>query len=448
MSQVHPLILNELAKIERASIPTPYHSWTFDLHVNGRSYRMPVVSEVAVKRDYVGNLTDVFKVTVKCDTAIYNTIIYPNRDKLKATLVRRPTFFKGSGNQFDPLYQVEQYVARLMGASSGTMVGENPFVTSKAGANQHSMMDIQLQITSEVISRLRGMTYGTNHYDTSAIDVIRTALTKFSVDSGDRSGEVVMGVDVADNFTTTVRDQISIPYDLPYLDLPAHINRYSDAIYPTGFSYYLQNGIWYIYSPYDLKRFERGQYARSLTILNVPSFQLPGIEKTYRNTGTQIILVANGETRQFDPTERSAMNEGTGGRFVDADRSLTSTSKYEDGKVEFEPSEYVNEFNVMAREPGMAKLGASKAITGNPKYEYGLLAKRAGSLMGVIWDLSAPDLLYPGMPVKYIYLENGMPQTAYGVLLGVDSKDAPANESVSNPIFSTTSYLNLFVERK
>lgn len=445
---VDQLIMNELAKIERASIPSPYHSWTCDIHVNNRSYRMPTVNQVSVDRDYLGNAFDVFKLVVKCDPAIYNTIIYPNRAKLKVTLIRRPNYFKGSGDQFDPLYQVEQYIGRLVGNASGTMVGENPFATSTTATNQHSLMDIQLQITSPVIARLRSMYYGTNHLNTSAIDCIKTLLTRFSVDSGDRSGEVIRGVDVADNYSETKRDQIIIPHTIPYIDVPAHIDRYSDSIYPTGFGYYLQNGMWYIFSPFDVKRYERGRYTTSLTIINVPSFQLPGIEKTYRNTGTQIILVANGETRQQDHTERAAMNEGTGSRFVDAKRSLDSEDVYNDGKMEFEPSNYINEFNAVDREVGMTRLSTTRAVTGNMRYEYGKLAKNNGSLVGVIWDLSAPDLLYPGMPVKYVYMENGLPQNAYGVLIGVESKDSTANDNVSDPIFSTTSYLKLFLERK
>lgn len=446
-STVHPLIMNELQRIERASIPTPYHTWSCLIHVDGKNYRMPIVNQVAVKRDYLGNVSDVFKVAVKCDAAMYNTIIYPNRDKLKVTLSRRPNYVKGSGDQFDALYQVEQYIARLVDTSSSNMVGENPFTNSKASQNQHSLVDFEMQITSSVVARLRNMNYGTNHTDTSAIEVIRTILTHFTVEGGDREGERVKGVDVADNYSTAKREQISIPHDASLLDVPALVDRYSDSVYPTGFGYYLQNGLWYIFSPYDLKRYERGQYTRSLTVINVASFQFPGIEKTYRNTGTQVIIVANGETKQFDATEHNAMNEGTGGRFVDAERSNAQLSTYNGGKAEFSPTEYMNEFSVLKRESGMSKLTAGRSVTGNPRNEYGKLAKRQGSFIGVIWDLSAPDLLYPGMPIKYVYVENGMPKSVYGTLVDVDSKDSPANENVSSVIFSTTSYLTLFVER-
>lgn len=444
---VHPLILNELSKIERASIPSPYHSWSCLLHVNGKNYRMPMVLQVSVKRDYLENLSDVFKVAVKCDASLYNTVIYPNRDKLKVTLSRRPNYVQGSGDSFDPLYQVEQYIAKLVDAKSNNMVGENPFTNSKSGENQHSLVDFEMQVTSSVIARLRNMTYFTNHVNTSAMEAIRTILTRFTVEGGDRDGERVRGVDVADNYSTVKRDQIAIPSNTPILDVPAMINRYSDSVYPTGFGYYLQNGLWYLFSPYDLKRYERGQYTRALTVINVASFQFPGIEKTYRTTSSQIIVVANGETRQFDPTERNAVNEGTGSRFVDASRSDENLDSYEGGKMQFKPNEYINEFTAMEREEGANRMSASRQITGNPRNEYGKLAQRNGSFVGVIWDLSAPDLLYPGMPVKYIYVENGLPKSVYGVLEGVDSKDAPANSNPASTIFSTTSYLNIFLER-
>lgn len=449
MSQhVHPLIMNELSKIAGASIPTPYHTWVCDIHVNGKAYRMPMVLEVAVDRDFIENVSDVFKVSVKCDLAVYNTVIYPNRHQLKVSLVRKPNYIKGSGNAFDALYQVEQYIAKLTGVASGTMVGENPFATSMTQTNQHSLTDIQLQLISPVVARLRNMYYGTNHRNTSAIDVIRTALTLYSNDPGDRSSESIIGVDVADNHSTEVREQIRVPHDLPYIDLPAFVDRHSDSVYPTGFSYYLQRKHWYIYSPYDTKRHERGQYSKSLTIINVPSYQLPGIEKTYRDTGTQVIIIANGQTKQFDQTERASTNIGTGSRFVDANAAVDDSDTYKAGKIDFNPDKIINEFSTQTREDDeMNRLSTTVGITGNPRREYGRMAMNNGSLVGVVWDLSAPDILYPGMPVKYIYIENGLPVQVHGVLNGVNSKDSPANKTPSDVIYTTTSYLSLFLER-
>lgn len=447
--QIHPLIMNEVAKIANAKIATPYHSWICDIYVNGKAYRMPVVLETSVERNYIENVADIFKVTVKCDLALYNSVIYPNRHILKATLIRKPSYVKGSGTTFDALYQVEQYIARLTGTASGTMVGENPFATSMTQTNQHSLTDIQLQLMSPVIARLRNMYYGTNHRNTSAIDVIRTALTAYSTDPGDRSGESVAGVDVADGYSTVVHDQIRVPHDLPYIDLPGYVDRYSDSVYSTGFSYYLQRKHWYIFSPYDVKRYERGQYSKSLTIINVPSYQLPGIEKTYRDTGTQLIIIANGQTKQLDQTERASTNIGTGARFVDANQAVDASDTYSGGKVNFNPDQIVNEFTTQSRQADeMNRLNTNAGITGNPRREMGLMAKNNGSLVGVVWDMSAPDLLYPGMPVKYIYMENGLPRTVYGVYVGSSSKDSPASNNPSNVVFTTVTYLNLFLERK
>lgn len=447
INNLHPLILNEVSKIEAAVIPSPYHNWSCLLHVADENYRMPLVLQTAVRRDYLENLSDVFKVTVRCDAALYNTVVYPNRDKLKVTLSRKPVYVKGAGEKFDPLYQVEQYIAKLVDAKSNNIVGENPITNNKSNYNTHALIDIELQVTSSVVARLRNMTYHTNHINTSAIEAIRTILTRFTVDGGDREGERVKGVDVADNHSVEKRAQIAIPSNTPLLNAPAIINRYSDSVYSTGFGYYLQNGIWYVFSPYDLKRFERGQYSHSLTIVNVPSNQLPGIEKTYRNTGTQLIVIANGETKHFDPTERNATNEGTGARFVDANRADEQLDSYEDGKMQFKPREFINEFTAMEREEGDVRMSTSMNITGNPRNEYSKLAQRMGTLVGVLWELSAPDLLYPGMPVKYIYLENGLPKSKYGTLVGVDCKDSPANDNVASTIFSTTSYLSIFLEK-
>lgn len=447
-TNINPLVSRELALIAKADGNTAHHVWSLVLHVNGTDYDVPLVMEQSVKRDYVKAFSDVFKIKIKMDSALYNTVIYPNRANLKATLTRKPVVIKTGNTKASAVYQLSQYDVQLYDMGTDQLTGANPFTSNKSMINTHSMADYEIQIMPKSIRRLKGTTIATVPRNCKAIDAISTLLMHGSTDASDVDDEVISGVDVADGYSETVLNQILIPHNTPLIRLPEVINRNTSGVYNTGFGYYLQNGKWYIYSPFDIERIDRGQYSKSLTIISVPPYQVPGIEKTYRDTGTQVIVIANGDTKVLDSSERLMANDGASARYADASRMLDQQSSYESGKVETHPDQYINEYSVYDREDGMNKASTASSVSANPKHINSRMAELKGMYIGTIWDNSAPEKLYPGMPVKYVYFNNGMPVELRGVLLGSDSKDNIANKSVASPIFTTTTYLKLFVERK
>lgn len=446
-TSIHPLVLKELSLIEQYAQKTPYHSWKATLYVNDQPTQLPLVSMVSIRRDYLKDFGDRFRVTVKCDSGIYSNFIYPHRDNLKLTLIRKPVYVKGAGGQVDSVYQYMQYDAVLVGVADDNITGVNPFAGNKEMINTHMMMNVELQITSRVLKRLKGSKVSTNVRASVPIDAIRAILTNYSRDELDLASEVIEGVDVAPGYSTDETEQVLIPQGTSLIDVPQVIHQNGKGIYQTGFSYYLQANHWYIFSPFDVKRFQQGSYSKALTIINVPKWQVPAIEKTYRDTGTQLIVIANGETKQLDTTERAFMNMGVGTEYANADKLLDEQDEYKNGKISSTPRNYTSAFTSTVRPDGMNPLNQDVKITANPSIEYGKLAERRGMYFGVIWDNAKPEAIYPGMPVKYIYISNGMPLALYGIVVGNEIQDTIANSDINNPIFTSTCFIKLFLER-
>lgn len=446
-TSIHPLILKELSLIDQYGQKTPYHTWKATLYVKDQPIQIPLVSKVHIKRDYLKDFGDRFRVIVKCDSAMYSNYIYPHRDNLKLTLVRKPVYVKGAGGKVDQLYQYMQYDAILVSVSDDNVTGVNPFAGNKDMVNSHMIMNVEFQITSRVLKRLKGSTLSTNVRASVPIDAIRAILTNYSRDELDLASEVIEGVDVAPGYSTEEVDQVLVPQGTSLVDVPQVIHQNGKGIYQTGFSYYLQGNYWYVFSPFDVKRFEQGSYSKALTIINVPKWQVPAIEKTYRDTGTQLIVIANGDTKQMDTTERAFMNQGVGAQYANADKLLEEQDEYKDGKVSSTPRNYISAFTGTTRPDGVNPLNRDVKITANPSIEYGKIAERRGMYFGIIWDNAAPESIYPGMPVKYVYISNGLPVALHGTVVGISIDDTIANADINNPIFSSTCFLKVFLER-
>lgn len=209
---------------------------------------------------------------------------------------------------------------------------------------------------------------------------------------------------------------------------------------------YLWGQHWYVFAPYDVKAY--GQTKRTLTILNVQANRMSGMERTYRETPTQLFIAATGDTVHKDESEQEQLNFGNGVRFVDAGKVTEGFLSVDGNKATIDKSLNVNEVVVSPRKDGLNQIKESdKRITSAYLLEYGNLALRSGSFLQVVWEYSNAQLLYPGMPVKYMYSQNNVAEEVYGILLGVHTFHMPTTQNMQNRRFTSKSVLTLFVQR-
>ena len=65
--------------------------------------------------------------------------------------------------------------------------------------------------------------------------------------------------------------------------------------------------------------------------------------------------------------------------------------------------------------------------------------------MRLSWENSDDSLIYPGMPVKVLYLKKKKPMTAIGTVVNVESADYPVEQAFPPKKFSQLSYIQVFV---
>ncbi len=447
---LHPFILNEINLMQRTPTRSTIYQWSATIHIGDKSWMLPQVNTTALERDYIKNWADIFSISTKVDPVLFNNVLYPYRDQLEIQLTRKAKYSQHTGSLVNELFQSSRFKAQVYASNHPQAAAVNNVTTVASHYDKAMLEDYSFQLYDKIVDQVRTTSsYTTNARQAQPIPTIRSIIGHLGMNPGDDQSISIKGVDVAPGYTEEVREQIIIPEGTKLYEVPAVVNKRAGGIYNTGFAYYLQDGMWYIFSPFDTKRYHTGGYKKSLTVINVPPQALPGIECTHRDTGDQLIILATGNTAVSDHSERAAMNEGTGTRFVDANALKENPFTYTDGKVEADPKKFVSEF-VSSNRPDKMNLvtGNGVNITANYRLEYSKLAERQGMYIGVVWEYAIPELIYPGMPVKYIYIENDLPVELYGIVTGVSSKDSMVNGDVTNPVYTSVGFVRLFVERR
>lgn len=374
--------------------------------------------------------------------------IAPRKDKLDITLTCIP-LTAGETPSEDPHLPRKsfRYKATLWDGRNPTLESNNPLASDKEKANRGSFTDVQFQLIHPVIEYLRTKTVGGVFKDIAPVHLIRGILTQYSQQAVVDDAIRVKGVTIVPRGNPEPRSVIEIPHRTALLDVPRYVEEKAGGCYPTGFDFYLQGNFWYLFSPFDLKAFERSP--RTLTILNVPAGRFPSPEASYRITPQQVIILATGETKHNDVSEELQLNAGNGVAFIDASKVMEDMGTVSGNKLNVDSANHVNETMIDPRENGLNVIKqAPKKITSNFMKEYSQLAIRSGGFVQLSWENGDPDLLYPGMATKLMYVKNNEAVETYGVLVGTDTFDLPNSNHIGQRRFTKQTVLTLFIDRK
>ena len=403
------------------------------------------VMDFSLMRDYINNFSDILSITAVFGAGTVTHRIIPYGKTLEATVTLRPlanvpdyvTAQAGTINQY-------RYKAVLWDNAVSAIESN---VLSDGDRKQRDIEDVsavKIQLINPLQEQLRAKSFGGMIRNANPMSAIRALLTKFSKLDSVELQHTVAGVDCAPGYSLETREHILIPHLTPVIRLPMVINNAVGGIYPTGFQYYLQKNLWYIFSPYNVKSFERSEY--SLTVINITKDKLAQVEKTFRITPTQVIILSTGEVKFVRLSDRAEVNESSGTRFVDGKNILEGFGKTGDNKLVITRQQNINEFQSPNDQTVALVKQSENKITTNYMNEYSKLAYRKGAMLQFVWENSVDSLIIPGMPVRFIYMDGKMPKQVYGNVVALESAYLSENKSVNQKKFTNTSIISCFVE--
>lgn len=448
MSKQVQAYMAEIGAISGSGEKDVYFQLVCTLHANGKDIATYHVNDIEIERNYIEHYSDIHSIAVTLPAGALEYDIMPFKASLEATVEYWPMSESQQARKEDSLplrsyrYRAVPYDGRSKTIESGDITTSN-----QATMDRTKTVTARFQLLDPALETLRMKSVGGVYRQIRGVDLVRYLLTKASRTDGEDSAARIKGVTISEGYNPEVREHIIIPHLTPLFKAPGLINRICGGVYPAGFQFYLQDQQWYLYPPYDVKGFSQAK--RTLTIMKVPEGRFPNPERSFRQTPSQLIVLSTGKTTHNDMTNEMQLNAGNGIRFMDAARIMDGFVEVEDNKVNVKKSGNVTEFIAEGQDTGLNMIMESQdRITANYLTEYTKIAARNGAYIRTTWENSDESLLYPGMPVKYMYVENDTVQELYGRLVGSHSLTTVTNKNPKVKRFATPTVLTLFVEKK
>jgi hypothetical protein len=447
------ILESSLARDIRSITDTPaqgtYAYWTVQIHCGPNDDTVESIKVLSIDYtcDYEQNFADEIILRCVIGGGAYAYHVYPNLTQLEITLHQVPVNQVGGGVDDEETKQSERYIATLLNPTNPAVSGNQMNQPNEDTLDLTNLLEVDFQLIAKPVNQFRMRTFGGIFRNQTTEDVIKHILTSESAAIEVDADAVPKGVEMVKANNTTPRDHIVVPQGKRLVDVPGYIHEKCGGVYNAGLAYYFTDDHWFVFPPYNNANFD--QATRTMTIINVPPNRMPAIEQTFKKEGNNLTVLGTGDTSLKNFSEEAIMNKGNGVRFGDADKFMEAYSKTSDNKAVAGRGGSNNEFTTIKRDNGLNNvLQAERRINSNPFWEYSQLAARDGSIIAMTWENSDPSLLYPGMPVKILFLQDDEVSAVTGLLIKAHHYVNTVGAGFQTNRHFTTSNLFMFCKRE
>lgn len=421
--------------------------WRAEIHAGELTLPAIKVLSIDIARDYEAKFSDEVIVSLVLGGGQYAYKVYPNLTKLELTLYKCPLGETDGNPDSNRSTESERYVATLLDPVAVNLAGNSINEMDVTALDLSNLLTLRFQVVNKAVDQMRMKTVGGIYRDVTVEDVVKAIMTRESPKIEVDSTYLPRGVEMIPAQNTEKQKHVVIPHGIRLVDIPDYIHRHVSGIYTTGLAYYYQANHWYVFPPYDSSKFD--QSPQTLTIIRIPANRMPGVERTYRKDGNNLVILATGSANVKNESEAQLLSEGNGVRFADASQFMEGGIQKSGNKAVVSRGGLNNEFITTERPSGNnLVLSSPKRITSNPWLEYSRLAARNGSLIGVTWENSNPSLILPGMPVKVLYLEDEQIKETFGLVIKAHHYTQTRGEGITVSRHRTSSALTIFAQRE
>lgn len=428
-------------------ISKPVHfNFKVDIHVNNITIPALKLVSLDVIRDFELKYTDEIILTFLISPGTFFKQIFPYRNDIEITIIKIPVTEMGDGNWTEEQPESERFVAVLINQGTPLIEGDGDNIPSEEAINLTTISTVSVQLINKTISKINMATTGGAFRSSTPADCIKSILTLESSKINLPKEFLPTGVDIMPANSRKNKDHVIIPHGKLLVSVPAYIQE-KYGVYSTGLGFYYLNNLWYVYSLYDTTRFDNEK--DTITIINVPGKKFSGAERSYVVRGSNLIIIATGDTSFADKSDYDQLNLGNGVRFTDATSVMDNFVKTVDNKAIVSRGARNTEVMNVERESGMNNVRtSSKRITANPHSEYSELARRDGAVVNMVWENANSSLIRPAMSVRILYLEKEEIKTIYGVLLKSQIFTHPNGKVMFTNKYVTNMAISIFIDRK
>lgn len=420
------------------------------IHTAKEDFDITKILTIDIVRNYVKNIGDEIFLQIMMPLGDYVKRLYPHRQNLEITLKRTSLFEAGQEKNTNDLIDVERYKAVFMYDKNPQVKTTDYDNIDKISLDMSQVLTIEFQLLNRSLEPLRIKTTGGIFTNKNPKEVMVSLLGGESLKVLVDGKPSIDGIDIVEPDNTEKLAHVAIPQGTHITAIPTYIQERMGGIYNAGIGTYLQTyrkkRYWFVYPLYKYTRFKTDKGPKAI-FYSTPPYRFPIVERTFRVEGDNVYILAMSTKKYMDKAEADMMNTGIGFRQADARAFMGKpvlVSK--DGPVGSR-NNLVNEVILKGRDDGLNYAPVSNdRISANPFKQYSLINAKNGANLKFTWYNANPNLLYPGMPCKYVYLENDKVKEINGVILFVHISIDPEQKGVLGVSYYTHCDITIFAE--
>jgi hypothetical protein len=403
------------------------------------------VTSIDLMRNYLDSYSDELIVEMQIPMGVYAHSVYPYKNAIDVMLTYTPLKEMGDTTDQQSVIKTELFTGTLIDKGS-PLLEQNGFnAPSRMNLDLTDVATVHFQCVNKGVEQMRMMSVGQIFRNTTVDDAIKTILTWASQKTNVNGQRQVQGVTMVKSANPKPREHIVIPHGTKLMDVPQYIQKHCGGVYNSSMGYYVQGNQWYVYPALDTTRFY--SETSTLTIINIPKNKYPHIERTYRQSAGNLVVLATGHTKFRDPSNQHQLNFGNGIRFADASKFMGGFVKLLMNTALASRGGNNNEFVATKRPNGNNNVHlAPQPITTNSLEQYSHLSRAMGSTISLEWQNSNPDLITPGKPCQILYLDTDQIKTLTGVVASAHHYTHMQGQGMTATRHVTNSILNIFVQ--
>ena len=418
-------IWTEVKDILSSDTPRNTYDVKGTLHTAKEDVPVWELTSVETTRDYLTDIGEISKIVFRVGLGDYVNRIYPYRRNLEFTIKRIP-YDMGSGVKAKNLKtSVVRYKA-LFNPSDNPPVGGSELEShSSSDLNLSSIVEITLELLDRSLEPLRIRTTGGPYRKVKMANLIRSILGHESNIVRVDGKPAADGVDLVEPDNTEITNNVVIPHGTNITAIPTYLQQSVGGVYGRGIGTFFQRyegkRLWFVYPTHDVERFS--QNVPKMIFYGVPQEKLPQLDKSYRIDGKLTKVAVTAQRRYSDSADLDYMNQGSGFRSADANAFMKKPVEITDKGPRASRARLNNESVIKERDDGL-NYAPTTGVSSNPFAQRSAVVARSCAQIDLVWENACPDLIYPGMPCKYVYLSKGKPVSLKGTILFVHALEA------------------------
>lgn len=439
-------IMNEVTKITQSGSNPVHYDYTAKFLIpDGNEVDPLKMTSLDIVRDFTVNITDVVILEVALGMGTLSKRIYPYKTGLKVVIQRQHIGEVEDAVNADGEVDTITYKAVLMDPRGHAKESKSPLMDSVEMGDLGDVVKVQFQLVDAYSEWLRSVATGGVFKQCTPHEVLRTLLTKEAREMPVERGLTIDVIDVVEPDNTERRAHIVVPHGTPLMALPNYLQDKCGGIYNSEIGFYLHKGSWYVWPLFNTQRFEDSP--KGLTVINLPENRMPGTERTFRETANQLIVITTGGTRSIDTSSSRQVDEGNGIRFTDAKAIFDDFGKTANNITTLSRGKNVTEVLFEAAEGGLNHVvQAAKGVSSNLMSALSKISSRKGQVVQAVWEHSRGALIYPGMPVQYLYENDNVTKILKGVVTQVHDFIHLKGEGMATKRFTSNTSITMFLE--